>query len=134
MKAVNASFHHYSRLRSLLEKIRIPVMAASLHNIMALTWAGLVAVAIITLSVWSVGMEISTYLGVSAWGLGFVFLALAVDNNGQHALYQAISGVALLVLAMLQASVATEFFIVSGVILAAWVARIIFGFLSVQTR
>ena len=106
-------------------------MVASLRDIMALTCAGLAAIAVITLSVWATGMGINAYLGVSIWGMGFIFLGLAVDNCGRLALFQLLTGVAFLVLALLQNSVSPDFIIVSGVLLATWFAVVLFKRLSV---
>ena len=105
-------------------------MIASMHDVMALTWAGLSAIAIITLSVWAAGMEINTYLGLSTWAMGFIFLGLAVDNDGRVAVFQLVTGVAFLVLALLQNSVSPDFIIVSGALLATWVAVVLFNRLS----
>ena len=131
MKTINASFHQNLKLQSIATKILVPAMAASLRDIMTLTWTALTAIAIIALSVWAAGMEIRMYLGVSTWGVGFIFLALAVDNHGRLARYQMLTGVALLSLALLQNSVSPVFFILSGVLLAAWVAGIVFKRMSV---
>ena len=71
-------------------------------------------------------MGISTFLGVSSWGTGFIFLGLAVDNRGPLALFQVASGVALAVFALLQNSLSPNFFLLSGVLLASWVAFAVF--------
>jgi len=131
MKTVSTSIHESQKFQSIASKIQIPVVAASMRNIMALSWAALAAIAIITLSVWAAGAEISTYLGASTWALGFIFLALAVDNHGRKARYQLMTGLALLSLALLQNSVSPGFIIVSGVLLAAWVAGVLFKRLAV---
>jgi len=131
MKTVSTSIHESQKFQSVASKIRVPVMAASIRNIMALSWAVMAAIAIITLSVWAVGADIHSYLGASTWGLGFIFLALALDNRGRTARYQMMTGFALLSLALLQNSVSPGFIIVSGVILATWVAGIIFKSVSV---
>ena len=71
------------------------------------------------------------YLGVSTWGIGLIFLGLAVDNHGWVALYKSATGVALLTLALLQNSVSPDFIIVADVVLAIWVAVALFKRLSV---
>jgi hypothetical protein len=131
MKTVNASIHQNLKPQSVASKGLIPAMVASMGDIMALTFAGLAAIAVITLSVWAAGMEINTYLGLSTWGMGFIFLGLAVDNHGRIALFQLITGAAFLVLALLQNSVSPDFIIVSGVLLATWVAVVLLKRLSV---
>jgi hypothetical protein len=131
MKTFSASIHDNLNLKSASSRGLIPAMVASLRDIIALTSAGLAAIAVITLSVWAAGMEINTYLGLSTWGLGFIFLGLAVDNHGRIALFQLTTGVAFLILALLQNSVSPDFIIISGVLLATWVAVALFKRLSV---
>jgi hypothetical protein len=131
MKTFIASIHDNLNLKSASSRGLVPAMVASMRDIIALTSAGLAAIAVITLSVWAAGMEIHTFLGVSTWGLGFIFLGLAVDNHGRVALFQLITGVAFLILALLQNSVSPDFFIVSGVLLATWVAIVLLNRLSV---
>ena len=131
MKTFNASIHQDLSLHSFTARRHLPAILASMRNILALSGAGLTAIAIITLSVWAAGLEINMYLGVSTWGMGFIFLGLAMDNHGRTALFQLISGVALLVLALLQNSVSPDFIIISGALLATWVAVVLFKRLSV---
>jgi hypothetical protein len=131
MKTFSASIHDNLNLQSASSRGLIPAMVASMRDIIALTSAGLAAIAVITLSVWAAGLEINTLLGVSTWGLGFIFLGLAVDNSGRVALFQLVTGGAFLILALLQNSVSPDFIIVSGVILATWVAVVLFKRLSV---
>lgn len=131
MKTFNTSIHQDLSLQSFTTRRHLPAILASMRNILALSSAGLMAIAIITLSVWAAGMEITMYLGVSTWGMGFIFLGLAVDNHGRTALFQLITGVSLLVLALLQNSVSPDFIIISGVLLATWVAVVLFKRLSV---
>ena len=126
MKTVNASLHQNLKLQTVASKGLIPAMVASMGDIIALTFAGLAAIAVITLSVWAAGMEINTYLGLSTWGMGFIFLGLAVDNQGRIALFQLVTGAAFVVLALLQNSVSPDFIIVSGILLAIWLAAVIF--------
>ena len=131
MKIVSPSIHQNLKSHTVTSKGFIPAMVASMGDIVALTFAGLVAIAVITLSVWAAGIEINPYLGLSTWGLGFIFLGLAVDNHGRIALFQLVTGAAFLVLALLQNSVSPGFIIVSGVLLAIWLAAVIFKRLSV---
>ena len=131
MKTVSVLTHQNLKSQTVASRRFIPVMVASMRDIFALTSAGLAAIAVITLSVWAAGMEIHMFLGVSTWGLGFIFLGLAVDNSGRVALFQLVTGVAFLVLALLQNSVSPDFIIVTGVILATWVAVVLFKRLSV---
>jgi hypothetical protein len=131
MKTFSVSIHQNLKPQTVASKGLIPAMIASMGDIMALTFAGLAAIAVITLSVWAAGMEINTYLGLSTWGMGFIFLGLAVDNYGRVALFQLVTGVAFLILALLQNSVSPDFIIVSGVLLATWVAVVLLKRLSV---
>ncbi|MGB7450595.1 MAG: hypothetical protein WBM36_00550 [Lysobacterales bacterium] len=98
----------------------------SLREILASMSAVLVAASIITLSVWAAGTEVNLFLGAGTWALAFIFLGLAVDNQERTALLQMMTGLALLVLALLQNYVSPDFLIVSGTLVASWVAAIIF--------
>ena len=131
MKIVSPSIHQNLKSQTVASKGLIPAMVASMGDIIALTFAGLAAIAVITLSVWAAGMEINTYLGLSTWGMGFIFLGLAVDSHGREALFQLVTGVSFLILALLQNSVSPDFIIVSGVFLATLLAVVIFKRLSV---
>jgi hypothetical protein len=102
-----------------------------MRNVMALTWAGVAALLLIALFAWAVGLDINTYFGASSWGLGFVFLALALDNDWKHARYQLITGVALLTSALLQGILSPGFMMITAAVLAAWVAGAVFRRLSV---
>ena len=130
MKTISLPVQQDQRFLTTAVKKVFKSMVTSLPAILALTVAGLVAAAIITLSVWTAGMNINVYLGAATWGLGFILLGLAVDNRGSAALYQMITGITLLVLALLQSSVSPDFIIGSGIILAAWVAMLVFNRLS----
>ena len=130
MKTFSASTHQSLKVNSKATQKLGPILTASLRNIMALTWAGVTAISLIALSVWTAGMEINAYLGSLSWGLGFIFLALALDNHKKLARYQLMTGVALLVLALLQSSVSPGFVIISAAILAAWIAGAVFKRLS----
>ena len=130
MKTIGLSVQQDQGHLTLAVKKLFSSMAISLRAILALTVAGLAAAAIITLSVWTAGMDINIYLGAATWGLGFILLGLAVDNRGSAALYQMITGTALLLLALLQSSVSPDYFIGSGVLLAGWLAMLVFNRLS----
>ena len=104
----------------------ILVMASSIHEILAMLGAMTAATAIVMLFVWVAGMEISNILSASIWGLGFVFLGLAVDNRDPIGFLQLVTGLALLVLAWLQNTVSSDYTIVSGVLVGIWVAVALF--------
>lgn len=132
MKTYIAAFQQSQKLHSVVREKLITALTASMRDVVAVLGAVLAASAIITFSIWVAGMELSIFLGVSIWGLGFIFLGLAVDQRGPVALFQMTTGVALLVLALLQNSVSPDFIIVSGVLLATWVGVVLFKRLSVQ--
>lgn len=134
MKTVSTSFHENPGRQAASSRQPVSAMLAPVRSIMSVAWAGLAALVVILLSVWAAGMDIHTYPGVTTWVAGFIFLGLAVDNNGRLAFYQMVTGVALLVLAQLQNSVSPTFIIVSGLVLAGWVAVVLFRRLSVQVR
>jgi len=132
MKTINATIYQDLGLRSLSSRAHFSAIAVSMRNILALSASVLAAITIITLFMWAAGMEIGMYVGASVWGIGFIFLGLAIDNDGRAALIQSINGVALLALAILQNSVSTDFLIGSGVLLALWAAIVLFERLSDQ--
>ena len=100
----------------------IPATVASIREILAMLGAVITATTIVMLSVWVAGMEVTAILSASAWGVGLIFLGLAVDNREPKALLQLLTGISLLVLAWLQSTVSPDFTVVSGVIVATWVA------------
>ena len=126
MKTFSAPIQQQRNTQSFTTGRLIPVLALNIRNIMALMYSGLAAAVVITLSIWVAGMGINTLLGVSTWAMGFVFLAVAVDNRGRLALLQMTSGVALLTISLLQNSISPDFFILTGVLLATWVAFAVF--------
>lgn len=131
MKTFSAYFQQKQSLDSIAREQLIPAVKASMRGVVVLMCAVLAAILIVTLSVWVTGMEIDPYLGAGTWGLGFIFLGFAVDNHGPAALVQMTSGVALLILAILQNSVSPDFFIISGALVASWVVVLLFKRVSV---
>ena len=103
-----------------------PAMNFSVREMLALLGALTTATGIVLLSVWMVGMGIDNILGAASWGLGFIFLGLAVDNRGLLALMQVSTGVTMLSLASLQNIVSPDFTIASAVLLATWAAAVIY--------
>ena len=130
MKTFSTPIQQNRKPHSLSAKTRFPALAVSMRSIMALMYAGLAAMVVVTLSIWVAGMGISTFLGVSTWVAGFIFLAVAVDNRGPVAVFQAASGIALLTLALLQNSISPDLFLITGLLLAGWVAFTVYGRLS----
>jgi hypothetical protein len=126
MKTIIAATHEHQKLLSSSVKALIPAMVASVRTMLALIVAGLAAIAIITLSIWAAGLGIYPYLGALSWGLGFIFLGVAVDNRGPVAKYQMMTGIAMLVLALLQSSVSADLIIVSAILPATWLAVLLF--------
>jgi len=110
------------QIRSAIGQKLIPATVASFREILAMLGAVIAGSAIVMLSVWVAGMEVTAILSASAWGTGLVFLGLAVDNREPRALLQLLTGASLLVLAWLQNTVSADFTIVSGVIIATWAA------------
>jgi hypothetical protein len=98
----------------------------STREVLAMLSAITAATAIVLLSVLAAGVEFTNITAASNWALGFVFLALAVDNRNLKAVLQLLSGLALIGLAWLQASVSSDYAIVSGVLVAAWLAITLF--------
>jgi hypothetical protein len=122
MKTFTPLIHQGQQLKSTTEPQLIPAVAISIREMLAALGALTAATAIVLLSVWVAGMEETAILSASTWGVGFVFLGLAVDNREPTALWQLLTGVALLGLAWLQNTVSPDFTIVSGILVATWVA------------
>lgn len=130
MKTFSTPIQQNRKPQSFSAKTHLPALAVPMRSIMALMYAGLAAAVVVTLSIWVAGMGISTFLGVSTWVAGFIFLAIAVDNHGPVAISQAASGIVLLTLALLQNSISPDLFLVTGVLLAGWVAFTVYRRLS----
>ena len=134
MKYLSTPARPNTELPTVSTRRLIPTMVGTLRDLMILVSAVLTAAVIITLTVWLAGMEFSVFMGASTWGLGFIFLAMAMDGRGRPALLQAISGGTFLVLALLQNSVSPDFGIVAGVLVAVWVAAALYHRLLLQVR
>ena len=104
----------------------IPTVVVSTREVLAALSAITAATAIILLFIWVAGMETNNIAGAATWGLAFIFLGLAVDNREPTALLQFATGVALLILAVLHSSISPDFMIASGVLIASWLAVVIF--------
>lgn len=110
----------------------LPLMVASLRDLVAMLVAVLMASGIILLFVWAAGMTFGVFVGAFCLGMGFIFLALAMDNHGTPAVAQTATGLALLALALLQSRVSPDFVIVSGVLLSGWLGFALFRYVSRQ--
>lgn len=134
MKFIHTPIQTNTELPSVSTLKLFPAMAGTLRDLMFLMSAVLTAAAIITLTVWLAGGELSVFMGASTWGLGFIFLAMAMDRRGRLALLQAISGGTFLILALLQNSVSPDFGIIAGVLVAAWLVVALYKRLLIQVR
>lgn len=126
MKTYAAPIQPNRQLQTRAKQRLIPFMSILIQTILAFLGSLTTATAIVLLSVWAAGVEISNVIDASTWGLGFVYLGLATDNRKPTAIFQLATGIALLVLAWLQHTVSPDFTIVSGVLVATWVAIMIF--------
>ncbi len=122
MKTINASLHQPRQVQTLPTGNLVQAMAASAQELLALLSAVALAATIVMLSVWVAGMEMTDILGAGIWGIGLIFFGLAVDGKDPKAVLQVITGISLLVLAWLQANVSADYVIMSGVLVASWVA------------
>ena len=102
----------------------------SFRDTLALLGAVSAAIAIVLVSVWVTGTGMQSIFNALIWGLGFIFLAMAVDNNMSKAVLQVITGLSLLVLAGLQNMVSVDFTIAAGVVIALWIAAALFRMLK----
>ena len=104
----------------------LPAMASSIREVLAFLSAASAAVVVVLLSVWAAGEEMNDLLSAGTWGVGFVFLGLAIDNREPIASLQLVTGLALLILAWFGTFVSTDFVIAAGLLLAAWVTAGLF--------
>jgi len=126
MKTINASLHQLRQVQILPTGNLIQAMAASAQELLALLSSVALAAIIVMLSVWVAGMEMTDVLGAGIWGIGLIFFGLAVDGKDPKAVLQVITGIALLVLAWLQANISADYIIVSGILVAGWAATSLF--------
>ena len=104
----------------------VPAVTVSINEVLAMLSAATAVVAIVIFFVWVATLEMSDVLGAGIWGTGFIFFGLAVDNREPKAFLQLITGVFLLALAWLQTNVSPDFAIVSGALVAGWVATAVY--------
>lgn len=133
MKTISIPVEKNQKIVPTVSNRLIPAMAVSLRNLTVIIGAGIAATGLITFSVWVTVHVSGSYLAAVTWALAFIFLALSVDSRGRAALYQLTTGIAMLVLAFLQSIVTPDFVIVSGVLVASWVAALLFKRLSVHS-
>ena len=126
MKTYTAAALHNRKPQMSAREMFVPSVAASIREILALLSAVTAATSIVLGSVWATGLEMSNVFSALVWALGFVFLGLALNNRGALAYFQFATGLVLPVLASLQNSVSPDFAMISGALLAAWVAIAIF--------
>ena len=126
MKTLTAHIHKTRQFQTTAVQDHLPKMAISIREILALLSALTVATAAIVLSIWVAALGISPIIGAGTWGVAFLFLALAVDSRTPAALLQLSTGGALVVLAWLQYAVSPDYTVVSGVLIAAWLAVAVF--------
>jgi len=126
MKIHSGHMQEHHRFHTRADSNIVPVVVDSFRETLALLSAVIAAIAIVMLSVWVAEMEIQNMFGAFTGGLGFVFLAMAVDSRESFAVLQSLTGLSLLVLAWLHSSVSPDFIIVSGILVALWVAATLF--------
>lgn len=126
MKTFTAPIQPNRQLQTTAGAKFIPVMANSIREILALLSAVATATAIVLFSIWLSGLEFTPLLGAGIMGVGFIFFGLAIDNFSPVSLLQLGTGIALLILAWLQNTVSPDYTIVSGAIVATWVAIALF--------
>ena len=130
MKIQTGHFAHHHHLGRIAESgLNIDVVD-SFRETLALLGAVSAAIAIVMVSVWVTGTGMQSIFNALIWGLGLIFLAMAVDNNMSKAVLQLITGLSLLVLAGLQNMVSVDFTIAAGVVIALWIAATLFRVLK----
>jgi len=126
MKTHTGHVQYHRHIQRSAESRLVPVMVDSFRETLALLGAVIAAIAIVMFSVWTIDTQMQGTFSAVTWGSGFIFLALAVDNRSSTAGLQVITGLGLLVLAGLQSTVSFDFIIVTGILIALWVAASLF--------
>jgi len=109
----------------------VPLNKATLFSTRVLM-ATVPALAIIVAATWAVGSAgTASILQAAMWASGFVFLALAIETSKPNITGLLLTGLALPVLALLSAHVASEFAIIAATLVAGWVAASI---MSLQAK
>ena len=104
--------------------------ASKLNRVLNLAGRGFVALvpalAIIVGAAWAVTVpSLELFLQATIWSSSFVFFGLALDSQKATIGLALASGLALLSLAWLSSSIASEFVIVAAALIASWVAAAI---------
>ena len=126
MKIHSGHMQEHHRFYITADSNLVPVVVDSFRETLALLSAVIAAIATVMLSVWVAELAIQNIIGAFTLGLGFVFLAMAVDSRESFAVLQSLTGLSLLVLAWLHSTVSPDFIIVSGILVALWVAATLF--------
>ena len=126
MKTYHLEMHKHKLLKTPVTHRWGPGINVFVIEMLAVFGALAVAISVILGSIWLATLDIKPLLGAGTWAVAFIFFALAFDKRGPAALFQAFTGVALVILAWLQNTMTADFTIVSGVLLATWVAVAVF--------
>jgi hypothetical protein len=126
MKIYSATIHREDEPRLDRRDRLLPKIAVSGADMLAALGAIAVASLVVLLSVLAAGVGVTGLLGAMSWGLGLVFLALAIDNHSPVSVLQCLTGLAIMLLAWLQFNVSPDFIVITGVLLAAWLSSSLF--------
>ena len=126
MKTYTTPIQQGRPVRNINHQRFIPITLDSTRQGLALLSAVTVATGIVLLSVWAAGTGVSHLFAAGTWGLGLIFIGIAVDSPRPTALLQSITGLFLLGTAGLQGYVSPEYAIASGAIVAAWASVLTF--------
>ena len=127
MKTFNLEIHTHKLLNTPTTHKLGPRFDVFVIEMLAVLGALAVAISVILVSIWMATLDIKPLLGAGTWAIAFIFFALAFDNRGPVALLLAITGVVLVVLAWLQSTMTMDYVIVSGVLVATWIAVAVFN-------
>ena len=126
MKTLNPELHKYSLHKTTITRRWGPGLNVFVIDALSLLGALAVAVSVILVSIWLATMDVKPLAGAATWAVAFIFFALAFEKRGPAALFHALTGVALVVLAWLQNTMTADYTIVSGVLIAVTVAIAVF--------
>lgn len=126
MKTLTSPLQQNCEPQRTIDQKLTPAISASIGEALALLSAAAAAAAVVLSVVWVAGFKNSDVVSAGIWGVGILFLGIAVDNRDPRAFLQLATGVALLILAWLRTTASPDFAIVSGVLVAIWVAISLF--------
>jgi hypothetical protein len=97
--------------------------SGSVLQVVLLILAATLPVALVSvITLWAISTGSAMYVSAMYWSVGFIFLALMVENENGHRTILAGSGISMMLLAWMSSRITPEFGVLAGFLLAAWLA------------